>query len=105
HQGLMKHLEQGTMILGPVPSPITRVKNRYRYQLILKYRYHPHLQRIIANEIDQFQKEMRQGLQIIVDFNPYQIMLKGRYIFHVLFLLLYLHYLFPFLSIYYYLII
>src|SRR5699024_2281879 len=43
HQGLMKQLEQGTMILGPVPSPITRVKNRYRYQLILKYRYHPHL--------------------------------------------------------------
>lgn len=74
HQGLMKQLEQGTMILGPVPSPITRVKNRYRYQLILKYRYHPHLQRIIANEIDQFQKEMRQGLQIIVDFNPYQLM-------------------------------
>lgn len=74
HQGLMKQLQPETVILGPVPSPITRVKNRYRYQLIIKYRYQPNLQRIIANEVERFKKEMRQGLQIIVDFNPYQLM-------------------------------
>lgn len=71
---LEQRIQQNSSMLGPSPSPIARMKNRYRYQLIIKYRNEPHLQTIIKEIRDQFQSEMRKNLQIIVDFNPYQLM-------------------------------
>lgn len=74
HYELMQKLNKGIMILGPSPSPIARIKNRYRFQLIIKYRRQPELQKVIAESIKGFEQERRQGTQIIVDFNPYQLM-------------------------------
>lgn len=67
-------LQQNTAVLGPSPSPIARMKNRYRYQLIIKYRSEPNLQTIIKEITQQFQAEMRKNLQIIVDLQPYNLM-------------------------------
>lgn len=71
---LGQRLQQNSSLLGPSPSPIARMKNRYRYQIIVKYRQEPNLQTIIKEIRDQFQTEMRKNLQIVVDFNPYQLM-------------------------------
>src|SRR5690625_441248 len=71
---LVKRVQQRTVILGPSPSPIARIKNRYRYQLIIKYRSEPHLAQIVKEVLDDFENERRRDLQIIVDFNPYQLM-------------------------------
>lgn len=74
HYQLMQRLSSGVMFLGPSPSPITRIKNRFRFQLIIKYRKQPNLQQVLAEELKKFDQERRQGTQIIVDFNPYQLM-------------------------------
>ena len=67
-------LQTNSIILGPTPSPIPRIKNRYRYQLMVKYRSEPNLHIIIQEVLDTFKKARKQGVQIIADMNPYQLM-------------------------------
>src|SRR5690625_678331 len=73
-QLLAQNLDPRSTILGPTPSPIARIKNRYRYQIMIKYRYEPNLQLIIQDILNTFKKERKQDVQIIVDMNPYQLM-------------------------------
>src|SRR5690625_3384109 len=42
-QMLQPTLQAQSIILGPTPSPIARIKNKYRFQLMVKYRYEPTL--------------------------------------------------------------
>src|SRR5690625_4118933 len=74
-RNLLEHkLNPNSIILGPTPSPIARIKNRYRYQLMVKYRKEPNLQSYVNEVMEQFQDERKKDLQIIDDFNPYQLM-------------------------------
>lgn len=70
---LQNRLHKSSIILGPSPSPITRIKNRFRYQLMVKYRREPYLQQYMMEILKDFEDERRRDLQIIVDFNPYQL--------------------------------
>ena len=67
-------LSHESTILGPTPSPIARIKKRYRYQIIIKYRFEKDLQRKLLMVSDEFKKEKKQNLQILIDINPYQLM-------------------------------
>lgn len=71
-QQLSGMLNRQSMMLGPSPSPVPRVKNRFRYQLMIKYRSEPRLTTVIGEVLRQLEK--RNGVQITVDFNPYQLM-------------------------------
>lgn len=59
-----------SLLLGPTPSTVNRVKNRYYYQLIIKYKREPNLETILKNILDQSQKEQRQGLFVAIDNEP-----------------------------------
>ncbi|MGX7173407.1 primosomal protein N' [Enterococcus ratti] len=59
-----------SLMLGPTPSPMNRVKNRYYYQLIIKYKHEPHLTKLLKNVLDQSQKDQRQGLFVAIDNEP-----------------------------------
>ncbi|GAA0495241.1 primosomal protein N' [Salinibacillus aidingensis] len=64
-----------TQIMGPTPSPITRIKNRYRYQCMIKYKNEPNLYENMKKIIQQYEKEIQtKDLQISVDFQPTQMM-------------------------------
>lgn len=74
-QLLLQEIQKDTIILGPTPSPLTRIKDRYRYQCVIKYRHEPKLRAIINKIIAQFADEVRKdNLQISVDMQPYQLM-------------------------------
>lgn len=73
-QLLVQKIDPRSTVLGPSPSPIARIKNRYRYQIMIKYRYEPNLQLIIEDVLNTFKKERKKDVQIIVDMNPYQLM-------------------------------
>jgi len=74
-QLLLQHVQKDTVILGPTPSPISKIKDRYRYQCMIKYRHEPNLRKLINQILDQFFKEIqKKDLQIIVDMQPYQLM-------------------------------
>src|SRR5690606_1917547 len=49
-----------TIVLGPSPSPIARMKNRYRFQLVFKYRREPQLHAIINNMMEQLTEERKE---------------------------------------------
>ncbi|WP_217585655.1 primosomal protein N' [Lentibacillus saliphilus] len=72
---LAKYTREETVILGPTPSPITRIKNRFRYQCMIKYKHEPNLKTLIRKVIQQFERETTNGeLMITVDMQPYQLM-------------------------------
>lgn len=69
-QLLKQTLSNQSLILGPTPSMILRVKNRYYYQLIIKYKHEPQLANVLDDILDKSQKEQRQGLFVAIDNEP-----------------------------------
>jgi primosomal protein N' (replication factor Y) (superfamily II helicase) len=64
-----------TIILGPVVSPIPRIKDRYRYQCMIKYKREPELIHWLQFVQEQYAQEMtKDNLQISIDFNPTMMM-------------------------------
>lgn len=49
---------------------VSRVKNRYYYQLIIKYKHEPNLENVLNQILNQSQKEQRQGLFVAIDNEP-----------------------------------
>jgi primosomal protein N' (replication factor Y) len=56
----------GCEILGPVECPIARVKNKFRFHLMLRDRNRPRLHRVLR-AFDDLPREARDGLMIDVD--------------------------------------
>lgn len=72
---LRKHLTDKATILGPTPSPIVRINNRYRYQCMIKYKNEPNQLAIIRKILEYYHDEMiKNDLMIQVDLEPYQLM-------------------------------
>lgn len=71
-QILSKQLSSDCEILGPSPSPMLRIKNRYRYQCMVKYKRRHDVDHALAEVLRQFQDEINhQQLQLTIDFEPY----------------------------------
>ncbi|GIO26100.1 primosomal protein N' [Ornithinibacillus bavariensis] len=74
-QLLLKVVGKDTIVLGPTPSPIARMKDRYRYQCMIKYKNEPELRSTIKKVMDLYADEMRkEDLSITVDMQPYHLM-------------------------------
>ncbi len=71
---LRRYLTKEAILLGPSPAPIPKLKNRYRYQVLIKYRFEPDLLSALHELSQLFAKEGRQGLRLVIDVNPYQFM-------------------------------
>jgi len=56
----------GCELLGPVECPLARVKNRFRFHLMLRDRNRPRLHRVLR-AFDELPREAREGLIIDVD--------------------------------------
>lgn len=63
-------LSPQSILLGPTPGAILRIKNRYYYQLIIKYKNEPKLQATLEDILQVSQKDQRQGLLIAIDNEP-----------------------------------
>ena len=67
---LKQGLSRNSQILGPIPSGVARVKNRYHYQLILKYKQEPQLHQMLREILETSQVEQRQNLFVAIDYEP-----------------------------------
>ncbi|WP_223700282.1 primosomal protein N' [Sutcliffiella deserti] len=68
-------LSKEAVILGPVSSPIARIKDKYRYQCIVKYKKEPNLHEALKTIVEKYQAQMDQEkLSIHIDLNPYMLM-------------------------------
>lgn len=62
-------------VLGPVASPIARLKDRYRFQCMVKYRGDVDASRLVAGALKELEDAAKKnGMQISVDVDP-QMML------------------------------
>lgn len=69
---LRKSLSEETVVLGPVASPLARIKDRYRYQCMIKYKNEPKLFEALQQIQTHYEREiMQKDLQITIDLNPY----------------------------------
>lgn len=74
-QMLMKSVKRNTVVLGPTPSPIPRIKDRYRYQCMIKYKNEPNLRPLLNKIMEYFSDDVRKNnLLITVDLEPYHFM-------------------------------
>lgn len=74
-QFLRRNVSNETRILGPVASPIPRIKDRYRYQCMVKYKREKNLNEIFRKIIEHFQQDITSNdLMITVDLNPSTMM-------------------------------
>ncbi|WP_173916530.1 primosomal protein N' [Halobacillus sp. Marseille-Q1614] len=75
-QFMRQKLSDHTDVLGPTPSALTRINNRYRYQCMIKYKEEPEQRKLVQRILHYYEDEMKEenGLQITVDFQPYQLM-------------------------------
>ncbi len=71
---LLNHISSKAMILGPTPASIARINNQYYYQLVIKYKNEPELEKYLQSLMNEVQKEERNGLKLIIDRNPINFM-------------------------------
>jgi len=61
-------------VLGPVEAPISRIKGKYRWQILIKSKSSLLLQHLL-NEIERLSKKLLRssGVHLILDVDPYQM--------------------------------
>ena len=57
------------MVLGPAPAPLSLLRGRYRYRLLINARRTAKLQDVIRAWLDPLQ--FPQGVRVQVDIDPY----------------------------------
>ncbi|MGB3167805.1 MAG: primosomal protein N' [Alteraurantiacibacter sp.] len=67
--GDTRPLLDDVMILGPAPAPLSLLRNRYRYRLLLNARRTAQLQQVIRDWLSQVQHP--PGVRVGVDIDPY----------------------------------
>ncbi|WP_168121952.1 primosomal protein N' [Paenibacillus sp. HB172176] len=70
HSGLPRALE----ILGPVASPIARMKDRYRFQCVIKYRGSIDASALVRRALQPFTEGTQQSVLFSVDVDPQVIL-------------------------------
>lgn len=66
-------LHSATIILGPTPSAISRLKNQYYYQILVKYKKEDNLNRLLHHIQDSAQEVKKYGLNVYIDNEPERI--------------------------------
>lgn len=75
HPGTAAGASRAMEVLGPVASPIPRIKDRYRFQCMVKYRGDFAVPALVAKALDTFDDLCRQQkLQIGADVDPQVLM-------------------------------
>ena len=57
------------MILGPAPAPLSLLRGRYRYRLLLNARRSAEVQKVIRDWLGAL--AFPQGVRVAVDVDPY----------------------------------
>lgn len=71
---LQGNLNKDTIILGPTPSAISRLKNQYYYQILVKYKKEDNLNKLLHQIQDDAQGVKKYGLNIYIDKEPERIL-------------------------------
>lgn len=74
HGRLKRGLMPSTIILGPTPRAIARMKRRYYYQIVIKYKKDPHLHELLFDILQDTQSKGYKDVQVSIDPDPQYFM-------------------------------
>ena len=66
YENLLNRNDRNLIIYSPMPSPVSKIKNKYRWRIIIKCR----LGNTVINEINNAIKNIKTNASISVDVNP-----------------------------------
>ncbi|MCO6541652.1 MAG: primosomal protein N' [Lactobacillus sp.] len=66
-------LKKDEQLLGPTEPTIARIKNRYYYQIVIKYRINPNLLKVLHQIVNNVQIDKKRGFLVAVDNEPQQM--------------------------------
>lgn len=67
---LQKNSENKLEIFRPMPSPINKIKNKYRWRIIAKCRFNNSVIDIINKSLDEYYRNKSLKASVTVDVNP-----------------------------------
>ncbi|GAK00257.1 helicase PriA [Geomicrobium sp. JCM 19055] len=68
---LKERLSDQSVILGPTPSPISRINDRYRTQCMIKYKREPNFSEILSELFTHYQQEVHKDSRFMaIDRHP-----------------------------------
>lgn len=73
-QELAAKLAPATIVLGPTPRAIARMKRRYYYQIVIKYKKDPHLHPALQQILQETQAKGFKDVQVSIDPDPQYFM-------------------------------
>ena len=77
HSELKKEFYQiknNVLIYEPVPAPINKIKNSYRWRILMKCRFSNNIINLINNILNRYYKLNYKGTRLIIDVNPNNMM-------------------------------
>ena len=74
YEQLKNGLSSSTIILGPTPRAIARMKRRYYYQIVIKYKKDPHLHQLLFDILQNTQSRGFKDVQVSIDPDPQYFM-------------------------------
>ncbi|MBD5806668.1 primosomal protein N' [Limosilactobacillus walteri] len=74
YEQLKKGISSSTIILGPTPRAIARMKRRYYYQIVIKYKQDPQLHNLLFEILHDTQSHGYKDVQISIDPDPQYFM-------------------------------
>lgn len=66
----IKNENLDVMLLKPVPSPINKIKNKYRWRMILKCKFNKKIINVINKVIEEAETQKFKDTSVIIDVNP-----------------------------------
>jgi primosomal protein N' (replication factor Y) len=69
-----KKLKSNITIFKPVPSPIDRIKNKYRWRIIAKCKLNNNIIDLVNSTLEEYYKLNYKKTTITVDVNPNSMM-------------------------------
>lgn len=71
---LLKNRDENLYIYKPVPSPIDKIQNSYRWRIVVKGRLNKKAVSIISSVLKEFHSDRNKDVTVVVDSNPNNMM-------------------------------
>jgi primosomal protein N' (replication factor Y) (superfamily II helicase) len=65
---------KGTVLLGPAPAPISRLRGQFRFQLLLLSRKREEIRRLAVEGKNAVEEKYGRKCRVIIDVDPVNLM-------------------------------
>ena len=73
-RGLAPGSDESLEIIGPAPAPLARLREQYRFQILVRGATAKIRHRFLADWLPKVQKAAPAGLRLTADIDPYHFM-------------------------------